>query len=631
MLNYRKKYLKNWPNINTKRILIKTSMQSESNPQEAKEEIKDMEVAPQNMKEDIPKESNEEIIDTSSSFLNKKRERSPSPEKKEEIKTELSSEPEIIQPDIFLHLVSFDVFKALQKVEISQEKLEEEYKKYQSSHFENKLEMFYKEHKNDEWFKELYDPLTIESTIKETHSQCQRLYYHFESLLVSTNNYSSLSLNLSPTDKEKMLSNPLLKLKYHLFKPNEETLPQTISTEPVQDIIDISKSPYYAFNPEDFTVFLNEIPKTISRAQILSAITNSGGDYLSVSMSSPNRMKNHSRYCWITYTKKEQCEAALETLKECKITDDFMIFPYLSKCAANRYVRITPQLFEDRLQEDNEYLKKIISILNKEKELEENKIVNSTITSLEINKQNDIMIMYLRHVHGFCYYCVEEHDGERNLAKSCDCIHLREEGSLGKRSDAAQLDQEKNKEAIEFDAKLTERIKAFIGKKENKKKEDYTEKLNVLKEEFINNQIQTVTENEKYQCVICGKFFKGSEYVKKHILNKHSDLIKENVEDDFYEKIKKDNYFNTRKENNSEEHNIINTIEEYKEIVENKAQRKKMKYNKETNEETGEKSITALKQMNEDERNHNRRQYKDYDSVENRKEKENKNISYDDL
>ena len=607
-------------------------MQSESNPQEVKEEIKQMEVDSPIVNEDIPKESNEEIIDTSSSFLNKKRERSPSPEKKEEIKTELApNEPEIVQPDIFLHLVSFDVFKALQTSELSQEKLEEEYKKYQLSHFENKLEMFYKEHKDDEWFKELYDPLTIESTIKEAHSQCQRLYYHFESILVSTNNYSSLSLSLSPTDKEKMLSHPLLKLKYHLFNQNEEILPQNVSTESVHDLIDISKAPYYAFNPEDCTVFLNEIPKTISRAQILSAITNAGGDYLSVSMSSPNRLKNHSRYCWITYSKKEQCEIALTTLKECKISDDFMIFPYLSKCASNRYVRITPQLFEDRLQEDNKYLKKIISLLDKEKEFEENKIVNSTITSFEISKQNDIMMMYLRHVHGFCYYCVEEHDGERNLAKNCDCIHLREEGSLGKRSEVAQLDKEKYKEVIEFDAKLTERIKTFISKKENKKQEDYTEKLIALKEEFINNQIKTITENEKYQCVICGKFFKGSEYVKKHILNKHTDLLKENVEDDFYEKIKKENYFKSRKENNSEEHNIINTIEEYKEIIENKAQRKKMKYNKEANMENGDKSTVALKQVNEDERNQHRRQYKDYDSIENRKEKENKNISYDDL
>ena len=594
------------------------------------EEIKQMEVDSPIVNEDIPKESNEEIIDTSSSFLNKKRERSPSPEKKEEIKTELApNEPDIVQPDIFLHLVSFDVFKALQISELSQEKLEEEYKKYQLSHFENKLEMFYKEHKDDEWFKELYDPLTIESTIKETHSQCQRLYYHFESILVSTNNYSSLSLSLSPTDKEKMLSHPLLKLKYHLFNQNEEILPQNVSTESVHDLIDISKAPYYAFNPEDCTVFLNEIPKTISRAQILSAITNAGGDYLSVSMSSPNRLKNHSRYCWITYSKKEQCEIALTTLKECKISVDFMIFPYLSKCASNRYVRITPQLFEDRLQEDNKYLKKIISLLDKEKELEENKIVNSTITSFEISKQNDIMMMYLRHVHGFCYYCVEEHDGERNLAKNCDCIHLREEGSLGKRSEVAQLDKEKYKEVIEFDAKLTERIKTFISKKENKKQEDYTEKLIALKEEFINNQIKTITENEKYQCVICGKFFKGSEYVKKHILNKHTDLLKENVEDDFYEKIKKEKYFKSRKENNSEEHNIINTIEEYKEIIENKAQRKKMKYNKEANMENGDKSTVALKQVNEDERNQHRRQYKDYDSIENRKEKENKNISYD--
>ena len=359
-------------------------MQSESNPPEVKEEPQPMTI------DSPPKESNEEIIDTSISFLNKKRERSPSLEKIEEIKTELApSEKEIIQPDIFLHLVSFDVFKSLQQSDIPQERIEEEYKKYKDLHFENKLEMFYKEHKMDEWFKELYDPLTIQDNIKETLSQCKRLYTHFESILISTNNYSSLNLNLSSSDKEKMLINPLLKLKYHIFNQKAESLPQKVSTENTHELIDITKSPYYAYNPDDFTLLFNEIPKTISKQQIISALSNIGVEYLRVSMSSPNRLRNHSRYCWITFAKKEQLDSAMIKLKECKITDDFMIFPYQSKSTSTRYVRITPQLFEDRLQEDNENLKKIISILDKEKEIEDNKVVNSTITTFDTNKQND--------------------------------------------------------------------------------------------------------------------------------------------------------------------------------------------------------------------------------------------------
>ena len=59
-------------------------------------------------------------------------------------------------------------------------------------------------------------------------------------------------------------------------------------------------------------------------------------------------------------------------------------------------------------------------------------------TNLEYIKDNkfklDLNILYLRKIHGFCYYCLEEFDDERILSNKCDIIHLRSNKIIGKRT-----------------------------------------------------------------------------------------------------------------------------------------------------------------------------------------------------
>ena len=37
----------------------------------------------------------------------------------------------------------------------------------------------------------------------------------------------------------------------------------------------------------------------------------------------------------------------------------------------------------------------------------------------------DLLLLYLRRVHAYCYYCGEEYDDERTLAAKCGPQHLR--------------------------------------------------------------------------------------------------------------------------------------------------------------------------------------------------------------
>ena len=47
--------------------------------------------------------------------------------------------------------------------------------------------------------------------------------------------------------------------------------------------------------------------------------------------------------------------------------------------------------------------------------------------------QLDIQLLYLRRVHGLCYYCMEEYEDERMLATRCGNIHVRSYKKLGPR------------------------------------------------------------------------------------------------------------------------------------------------------------------------------------------------------
>ena len=39
--------------------------------------------------------------------------------------------------------------------------------------------------------------------------------------------------------------------------------------------------------------------------------------------------------------------------------------------------------------------------------------------------QLDLQLLYLRKVHAFCYYCLDEYDDERMLAAKCGPSHIR--------------------------------------------------------------------------------------------------------------------------------------------------------------------------------------------------------------
>jgi hypothetical protein len=141
----------------------------------------------------------------------------------------------------------------------------------------------------------------------------------------------------------------------------------------------------------------------------------------------------------VTFDSEDNTESAYDALNNLVIDKDYKLNPIKSKSSTYKKIRVTPPLFDERQPEDLEMTKSIISILDKEKGIEVFLLINKQNFLIDGKDQRakdiqlDLQILYLRRVHGFCYYCIEEYEDERMLATRCGNIHVRSYKKLGTR------------------------------------------------------------------------------------------------------------------------------------------------------------------------------------------------------
>lgn len=153
----------------------------------------------------------------------------------------------------------------------------------------------------------------------------------------------------------------------------------------------------------------------------------------------------------------------------------------------------------------------------------------STFLSFSI-KVLDRLILYLRVVHSVDYYNGTEYPQEDFMPNRCGAIHVR----------GPALSSITTNELNVFMQQLEARVKPFVEFRD-KLEEDEATKLGLKNEadeveKFINANCQEVGK-DKWSCPLSGKKFKGPEFVRKHILNKHQDKldeVKKNVRNRLY-------------------------------------------------------------------------------------------------
>ena len=492
-------------------------------------------------------------------MLSKKRERSSSQQKEKKKQTvELSAyKGKISIPGFDGPLITESLFKELQLNSIPSDVIAEAYKDYKAKYENKKYQSFYAEHKNDEWFKEKYHPDIYYQVKEEQNVQCQKLCSAF---VDDIKKLSDVNLTYDSVLKYKNVN-----FSTYDFE-NEEKLQSAINNEDDDKNDDkakedISDTPYFGFEPDKMTLFIHQLPRQISRMQIIE-ISKKVPGFVYLSLSEPIKNQDYNRYSWITFDTEENCNLAYDLLHDYKIANDFKLNPIKSVSITSKNIRITPKQFINRIEEDVLYTKQIIDIMDKDK-----CIKNSPKFEQFDDKRIrlDLQILYLRKIHGFCYYCFEFYDDERNLSTKCDNAHIRN-GFIDERGVATFDNISEKEKIIKFDTELTKKAKDFIAQGDIVppiKPINYEDNKDLaeLRQEYCKNNTITVS-SERFRCNICEKLFKGPNFVYNHIMNKHMKFIKDMVDKNFSDEIKKENYLKDTKKN-YERIKVMNDMEEY--------------------------------------------------------------------
>ncbi|XP_078665696.1 LOW QUALITY PROTEIN: serrate RNA effector molecule homolog [Branchiostoma floridae x Branchiostoma belcheri] len=132
----------------------------------------------------------------------------------------------------------------------------------------------------------------------------------------------------------------------------------------------------------------------------------------------------------------------------------------------------------------------------------------------------DRLLLYLRIVHSIDYYTATEYPNEDEMPNRCGIMHGR--GPVPTGRPVTQNDVE------EWQSTFEQKISPLLAVKDNLSEEEAV-KLGkkdpeVEVEKFVKANTQEISK-DKWLCPISGKKFKGPEFVRKHIFNKHAEKV----------------------------------------------------------------------------------------------------------
>ena len=532
-----------------------------------------------------------------------------------------SNEKKNFQPSLDIPLVTYDLFCELYRRKssnknINDEELKKFYDEYKMNHEQKNNEQFYNNHKTDEWFLEKYHPEKfVQFNEKERSEMCQKkskIFFDSYDIENMINKKEIIDIkaddNLLPKmnyifdlkeEHEYDKSIKLLYTKVNLENNKIEEIERNLNNIPlnkdiIQKKLEEDGRPYYFYNPDYLTLYnFTSLTKNIDIISVIHFFKKYSG-FVSLSLTEPERINGYKRSFWVVYDNEENYNNVLNNLKEYELNEGFTIKIIKSETLQNplyRKIKLTPPLFEERLEEDIIGTNKIITILDKYREIINNPLTENfrpnELQNLNEEEKTNILnlnILYLRKVHGFCYYCLKGFKDERNLTKKCDFLHLRHYIKLGKRENQGDILNKKNinidekelQNAVEFDKLFTEKLNEILNDKEKINnilllRPKYLlddplalEKIEEEKKEFIKQNSEQL-EEQKFECKVCKKKFIAFNFIENHMKNKHQKEMMEYAHMQVNEYLMKINFKEDKEKFNKS--NIINNREDYEEYM----------------------------------------------------------------
>lgn len=133
----------------------------------------------------------------------------------------------------------------------------------------------------------------------------------------------------------------------------------------------------------------------------------------------------------------------------------------------------------------------------------------------------DKLILYLRIVHSVDFYNHCEYPYEDEMPNRCGIIHARGPAPQNKVTNAEVQDYVRN-----FETKMASFLANNVVIEETELKKIGCKDIDAEVEKFVQANTQELAK-DKWLCPLSGKKFKGPEFIRKHIFNKHGEKIDE--------------------------------------------------------------------------------------------------------
>ncbi|KAJ8867715.1 hypothetical protein PR048_031518 [Dryococelus australis] len=146
----------------------------------------------------------------------------------------------------------------------------------------------------------------------------------------------------------------------------------------------------------------------------------------------------------------------------------------------------------------------------------------------------DRLLLYLRIVHSVDYYNHCEYPNEDEMPNRCGIMHARATPPTSKVTP---------QELSDYCRMFENKVSCFLQPPAPTLDEDY-DKLgckdpDIEVEKFIQSNTQELAK-DKWLCPLSGKKFKGPEFVRKHIFNKHAEKVEEVKKEEQFDTYKRD-------------------------------------------------------------------------------------------
>ncbi|XP_036436679.1 serrate RNA effector molecule homolog isoform X2 [Colossoma macropomum] len=321
------------------------------------------------------------------------------------------------------------------------------------------------------------------------------------------------------------------------------------------------------------SLFMRSIAPTISKAEIVALCRRYPG-FMRVCLSDPQPERRFFRRCWVTFDRavniKEICWNLQNIrLRDCELApgvnrdlarrvrningitqhkqilrNDIKLAAKLIHSLDERESLWSPQPSEEtqpvELPAQNPILKNITDYLIEEVSAEEEELLGSAggadseegakegnPTEITVERDDklvkvlDRLLFYLRIVHSIDYYNTCEYPSEDEMPNRCGIIHVR--GPI-------PPNRITHREVADWEKTFEEKLVPLFSVKESLSEEEAVKMGRKDPEQEVEKFVSANTQElgkDKWLCPLSGKKFKGPEFVRKHILNKHGDKIEE--------------------------------------------------------------------------------------------------------